>query len=155
MQLQLNIGVTLTACALLLVVAESNAFALPCNLVAPPECVTNREQRGYASGTYMGTGLVDQIWHSPAVGEDPDNWDILHQQVVVTIPTIVTAVYSAAMDQYTKCRMQGLLDGTVCEMNTLDPIPGCQLNGADWGGLSSAVYCGLSIALGGMADMPP
>jgi len=51
--------------------------------------------------------------------------------------------------------VQGLLDGTVCEMNTLDPIPGCQLDGADWGGISSALYCGLSIDLGGLADVPP
>lgn len=151
----LNIGMTLTTCALLLVVAESKAFALPCNLTAPPECASIRDQNGYAAGTYMGTGLVLQIWRSPMVNQQIDNWDILHEQVMVTIPTIVTSFYSASMDQYTKCRMQGLLDGTVCEMNTLDPIPGCQLNGADWGAISSAVYCGLSIALDGLCDMPP
>ena len=29
--------------------------------------------------------------------------------------------------------------GSVCQMNTLNPIPGCQLNGADWGGIAAAV----------------
>ena len=61
MKLQLNAGITLTACALLLVVTESNAFALPCSLTAPPECVTIRDQNGYAAGTYMGSGLVSHI----------------------------------------------------------------------------------------------
>lgn len=155
MKFQFTVGITLTTCALLLVVAESNAFALPCDLTAPPACVTARDKSGYAAGTYMGSGLVSQIWRSPAVDEQIDNWDILHQQVTVTIPNIVTAVYSASMDQYTQCRMQGLLDGSVCQMNTLNPIPGCQLNGADWGGISSAIYCGLSMALGGLADATP
>lgn len=155
MRIQSSVGITLATCALLLAVSESVALALPCNLSAPTECATLREQRGYSSGVSMGKALVDQIWRSPAVNQQIDNWDILHQQVTVTIPGVVTSAYVANPDQYTRCRIQGLLDGTVCEMNTLDPIPGCQLNGADWGGISSAIYCGLSIALDGLADMPP
>jgi hypothetical protein len=103
----------------------------------------------------MGTTLVDQIWRSSAVHQDIDNWDILNRQVTTTIPAIVANAYRVSESQYTKCRVQGLLDGTVCRMNTHNPLPGCQLDGVDWGNISAAVYCGLSIELGGLFDVEP
>jgi hypothetical protein len=103
----------------------------------------------------MGTALVDQIWRSSAVNQNIDNWGILNQQVTTTIPAIVSSAYQVSSSQYTQCRVQGLLDGTVCKMNTLDPLPGCQLDGVDWGSISAGVYCGLSIALDGLADIVP
>lgn len=150
-----RVALSVTTCALLLVAASSASAALPCDLVAPDACASARDITGYAVGVYTGKALVDQIWLSPAVDQQIDNWDILHEQVTLTIPTVVNSAYKANWNQYIQCRVQGFLDGTLCEMNTLDPIPGCQLNGADWGSIGAAVYCGLSTALGGLADMPP
>jgi len=155
MNITTNIGFVLAVSSLVLVVSESVASAA-CN-PPPPECLdTARDTAGYNAGVSMGESLVNQIWNSSAVGQNIDNWDILKQQVDVTIPLLVTSAYKKpVVDQYTDCRIKGLLQGTVCQMNTLDPIPGCQLDGVDWGSISAGVYCGLSVALNGLADVKP
>lgn len=150
-----NLNVVLAVSALAFAAVASPAMALPCDLTPPKECSGARETAGYNAGVYMGTTLVDQIWRSSAVDQDIDNWGILNEQVTTTIPAIVASAYRVSASQYTKCRVQGLLDGTVCRMNTLNPLPGCQLDGVDWGHISAAVYCGLSIELGGLADVTP
>lgn len=154
MKIRTSISMVLAASFLTLAAGESVALACATPPPAPAACV-GRNLNGYNVGIFMGSKLVDQIWGSTAVGQDIDNWDILVQQVTVTIPAAVTAAYSSGWSQYTQCRVQGLLDSTVCRMNELDPIPGCQLDGVDWGSISAQVYCGLSIALDGLADVPP
>ncbi|MGC4070399.1 MAG: hypothetical protein QM784_38190 [Polyangiaceae bacterium] len=155
MRNRMNLNVVMAVSALGFAMVASPAMALPCNLTPPPECSSARDKTGYAAGLYMGSALVDQIWRSPAVGQNMDNWDILNHQVTTTIPTIVANAYQAGYSQYTKCRVQGLLDGTVCKMNTIDPVPGCQLDGVDWGSISAGIYCALSIELGGLTDVAP
>lgn len=156
MKHQLAIGVALAASSLVLAVSESTALAaLPCELTPPAECAALRDTMGYTAGVYQGMSLVGQIWGSTAVGQNIDNWGLLKTQVDTAIPTIVASAYTSAWSQYTQCRVQGLLDGTVCKMNQIDPIPGCQMDGGDWGSISAALYCNLSIAFGGLGDVAP
>lgn len=144
----------LAASSLMLAITESVALAAPCDdVLVPPECDTAREVRGFTAGKYLGRATVEQIWNT--LGEDPDQWDTLVEQVDGTIPGVVVSLYSSNWDDYSECRAQGFLDGSMCEMAELNPIPGCLLDGVDWGSISSSVYCGLSEALGGLVDMPP
>lgn len=160
MKLQSIFGLTMGATVLVLALGESSAMAAGspsycrAGLVPPVEC-TGRNAIGYTSGVGQGVSLVDQIWSSAAVDQNPDNWEVLTNQVTATIPTTVATVYQMTWNDYLKCRTQGLLDGSVCRMNEIDPVPGCQLDGADWGKMSAAIYCELSQVLGGLADIVP
>jgi hypothetical protein len=159
MKIQQIIGFAFAATSLVLAVSESTASAklptfCPSTLTAPAECI-GRNATSYLAGVGQGVSTVDQIWESDSVNQDPDNWEILVDHVTDTIPTTVATVYELAWNQYLKCRTQGLLEGAVCRMNELDPIPGCQMDGVDWGKMSSAIYCQLSMALGGLGDDPP
>jgi hypothetical protein len=150
-------GFVWIAALLALAVSESVALAAapPCNLTPPPECAAQRDTNGYYAGVNQGMSFVLQIWKSKAVGENKDNWDILRTQVTSTIPAVVSSLRKVSWTPYTKCRVQGLVDGTVCKMNQLDPIPGCQLDGTDWGRISAELYCDLSIEMGGLGDVVP
>jgi len=108
-------------------------------------------------GVIGGVSLVDQIWNSQSVAADPDNWDVLKVAVDTTIPNIVGAFFSSSTvyDDYVRCRAQGLLEGTTCEMNVLNPIPGCALDGFDWGSISASLYCSMSEAFGPLGDVVP
>jgi hypothetical protein len=159
MRIQQIIGFAFAATSLVLGVSESTASArLPttcqATLTAPEEC-TGRNATGYSAGVGQGASTVDQIWESDSVHQDPDNWEVLMARVTDTIPNTVATVYEITWSQYLKCRTQGILDGSVCRMNELDPIPGCHMDGVDWGKMSSAIYCQLSIALEGLGDVVP
>lgn len=152
------LGLSAAATSLVLVADHSAALAAPpaCSDLKPPtKCAAPRDTNGYRAGAYQGESLVLQIWRSKAVDQNIDNWGVLKNQVVVTIPAIVASLRKTSWTQYTQCRVQGLLDGAVCKMNQLDPIPGCQLDGADWGRISGALYCSLSIDSGGLGDVKP
>lgn len=154
-----TIGSAMAAATLVLALGESPAAAAPpsycrATLPVPVQC-TGRNATGYAAGVGQGVSLVDQIWASDAVDENPDNWDVLVDRVTSTIPTTVATVYKTTWNDYLKCRTQGLLEGSVCRMNEIDPVPGCQLDGADWGQMSASIYCALSADLGGLADVVP
>lgn len=160
MKTQSILGFVVAATGFFFGFGESSALAarLPstcrATLKAPTEC-TGRNATSYTAGVGQGVSTVDQIWESDTVGEDPDNWEILVARVTTTIPRTVATVYETTWNEYLKCRVQGLLEGTVCRMNELDPIPGCQLDGADWGNMSAALYCALSVDLGGLGDVVP
>lgn len=160
MKLHLNIGLAMAAITLVMAFNESTALArIPsyCRATLPPpspQC-TGRNAAGYLAGVGQGVSTVDQIWEADAVGQNPDNWEILVARVTTTIPTTVATIKESTWSDYLMCRTQGLLDGSVCRMNELDPIPGCQLDGADWGHMSAAIYCQLSIDLLGLADVAP
>jgi hypothetical protein len=121
---------------------------------APAQC-TGRDLTGFRAGLGQGTSTVDQIWESAAIGQNPDNWETLIAQVTTTIPNTVAVVRESTWSNYLLCRTQGLLDGAVCRMNEIDPIPGCQLDGVDWGKMSASIYCNLSDALNGLGDVEP
>lgn len=159
MKLQSIVGLALAATSLVLAVSESSALARTpstcrATLIAPAVC-TGRNSIGYSAGVGQGVSTVDQIWESDTVNQELDNWDILKTRVTDTIPNTVEAVFEPTWSQYLQCRTQGLLEGSVCRMNELDPIPGCQLDGVDWGKMSATLYCALSVDLGGLADIPP
>lgn len=148
------VGLALAASGLM--ASVSSAAAPVCGATVPVQCSAPRDSQGYKAGVFQGMSTVLQIWSSAAVGQNPANWGVLKTQVTQTIPTIVeTLRKSSQWSNYTLCRVQGLLDGTVCEMNTLNPNAQCQLDGVDWGKISSAIYCELSIALGGLGDVTP
>jgi len=156
---KMTIGLVFVAAGIVTVGNESTAQArLPTDcrttLTAPPEC-TGRNLTGYRAGVGQGTSTVDQIWESDAIGENPDNWETLISHVTDTIPNTVAAVRQSTWNDYLMCRTQGLLDGAVCRMNEIDPVPGCQLDGADWGKMSASIYCIMSDALGGLGDVEP
>ncbi len=160
MKLQSIIGFSLAATSLVLAVGESPALAarLPtyCRAtLTPPAVCVGRDAAGYFAGVGQGVSTVDQIWESATVDQNPDNWETLIARVTTTIPATVATVYSPTWTQYLQCRTQGLLEGSICRMNELDPIPGCQLDGVDWGKMSAALYCELSVELGGLGDIPP
>lgn len=157
MKLHSTIG--FASAAMTLALSASPALArLPSTCRAtqtPPAMCTGRNATGYAAGVGQGVSLVDQIWESPEVGENPENWEQLRDRVTTTIPATVAAVYQTTWNDYLKCRTQGLLEGAVCRMIEIDPIPGCQLDGTDWGNMSASLYCTLSIDLGGLGDVEP
>lgn len=159
MKLQSIIGFTLAATSLVLAVSESSALARTpstCRATASiPAVCTGRDSTGYLAGVGQGVSTVDQIWESETVNQMQDNWEILVDRVTNTIPNTVATVFSPTWSQYLQCRTQGLLEGSICRMNELNPIPGCQLDGVDWGKMSAALYCQLSVDLGGLADIPP
>lgn len=159
MKLQSMIVFALTTTTCVLTLSESTALArLPttcrATLTAPASC-TGRDLNGYFAGVGQGVSTVDTIWESPTVDQNPDNWEVVVARVTTSIPATVATVYSPSWTQYLQCRTQGLLEGAVCRMNELDPIPGCQLDGADWGRMSASIYCMLSIELDGLGDVPP
>ena len=159
MKLQSVIGAAVLAAGYLTAFGESTAHARTATLCRtnpppPPEC-TGRNLVGYRAGLGQGTSLVDQIWESNTVGEDPNKWSIVIDRVTDTIPATVAAVKESTWGQYLQCRTQGLLDASVCRLNEIDPIPGCQLDGVDWGKMSAALYCELSVALNGLGDVSP
>jgi hypothetical protein len=130
--------------------------AFPCGPTPPAQCAAGRELNGYNMGYLQGQSTVLQIWRSPAVDQNPDNWDKLDKAVRDTIkPMIATTLARTNIDQYLRCRVQGMLDGTLCKMNDLNPIPGCMWDGAVWGDFSAYIYCAVSVALDGLADVTP
>jgi len=156
---KMTIGLVLVAAGVVTVGNESTAQArLPTTcrttLTAPAEC-TGRNLTGYRAGVGQGTSTVDQIWESEAIDEDLANWETLVSHVTDTIPTTVAAVRRSTWNDYLLCRTQGLLDGAVCRMNEIDPVPGCQLDGIAWGKMSASIYCTMSDALGGLGDVVP
>lgn len=154
-----TIGFATAATTLALVLGAAPALArIPTNCranLAPPSQCVGRNATGYTAGVGQGVSLVDQIWESPEVGQNPDQWELLQERVTSTIPTTVATVYQTTWNDYLTCRTQGLLDGSVCRMNEIDPIPGCQLDGTDWGKMSATLYCMLSIDMGGLGDVVP
>lgn len=158
MKLMASIALGLVLASAGLAVSESVALAACTAPPAPPvECASGRNLRAYQAGVYTGSALVDQIWTSTAVHEDPDLWYILKQQVDTTIPGIIAGLpgWPDDYDTYVQCRAQGLLEGTTCNMDKINPGNGCALDGIDWGLISSQIYCDLSVALGGLGAIVP
>jgi len=107
-------------------------------------------------GAIGGVSLVDQIWNSHDVGQDPDKWELVKTAVETTIPATVAAFFSSATPSaYVQCRAQGLLEAATCEMNYINPIPGCALDGFDWGVISSSIYCLMAEQQHGLGDVFP
>lgn len=150
MKSESRVGMAIALAFAGLVVSESAALAA-CPPPVPDECKTARELRGYNAGYATGKSLVNQIWAT--LGQDPNNFDTLKEQVVHTIPDVVTALPQGT--QYVKCRAQGLLDGTSCQMGSVDPTIQCGFDGLDWGNISASIYCSLSKENGGLSDLVP
>jgi len=153
---RMAVGVVLALAGV--VVCESQALAATqCNPSPPDQCSFGRNLRGWNAGVFTGVAVVDQIWYSPAVNRDPDNWEILEHGVVDVIPQVVAGLPSwpDGYTDYVQCRIQGLLEGTTCRMMEINPGLECALDGADWGEISASVYCLLSEDLDGLGDVAP
>jgi hypothetical protein len=101
--------------------------------------------------------LVDQIWKSNAIGENPANWGALKEQVDDTIPATIASMpgWPYSYDSYIRCRAQGLLDGSTCRMGELNPFQGCAVHGIDWGIMCAHLYCKFSTTFGGLVNVVP
>ena len=155
-----GLALVLTSAGLMFSGAEAMAVS-PCittQLPAPPNlCAAGRNFNGYRMGAIGGVSLVDQIWNSHDVGHNPDNWELLKTAVDTTIPQTITAFFSSSTQysDYVQCRAQGLLEGATCEMNYINPIPGCALDGFDWGVISASIYCLMAEQQHGLGDVVP
>lgn len=124
-----------------------------CDGVAPHPA---RNLGAFNSGVYQGNSIVEQIWRSPAINQDPDKFDLLNTLVQNTIKPLLNGTLARTdIDDFVRCRVQGMLEAVLCKLDDHDPTPGCQWNGAFWGELSAGIYCASSIALGGLVNEEP
>lgn len=154
-----KVGVATLLVAAGLILTESTALASPatCPPTPPDDCSSARDVRGFSAGVFTGEALVDQIWSSPDIGEDPAKWEELKDAVLEVIPDIIAGLpgWPDEYTSYVRCRAQGLIEGSACALIPLDPIPECILDGIDWGVLSAELYCVLSESFGGLDDVVP
>jgi hypothetical protein len=156
-----GLTVLLTSFVLMLSRSQSLAAASVCmTTLAPPpttpvNCSTGQNLSAYRAGGAAGVALVDQIWTSNAVNQDPNNWGLLKNAVDTMIPSTAAAFLAPPYSDYVRCRAQGLLEGTTCEMKVINPASACALDGFDWGIMSAQLFCHMSEALNGLGSAPP
>lgn len=151
-----KIGSALVLASVGLIVCESSAFAA-CPPEPPAPCAAGRQLTGFKTGVSLGQKWADQIWKT--LDQDCYRFEELKSAVITTIPGVVTGWYATGQSDYARCRAQGLLDGSSCELDaikdTCTPDACGGFDGFDWGNLSASVYCALSAELGGLADVLP
>jgi hypothetical protein len=113
----------------------------------PPSSCTGRNERAWTRGVSQGYNMASQAWNSV------NDCDELEWFTDILVDNVEDYVLSSDASRYTACQYGGFVDGIY---NKLDQVwnhcrAECQQEGVAWAEVSSAAYCKLSIALGGLA----
>ncbi len=146
--------VTVSSACALAVWAGSEQGALAgafCSATSvPTACAATAQATHWQAGLGIGQRVVNQLWTSASVHQDVANWSALRNSIIKVIPPILASIADFGLPAQAKlCREQGLLDGATCGLNDLRPELACVLDPIDWGYITSAMYCELSMLEGG------
>lgn len=128
--------------------ASSPALANP---QPPTQCASGRGLFGFNGGVIKGVSLVNQAWSSPGVAQQCDNFDKLKTELLRMFQLVMGHIPPDA-SLFVQCMFIGERDGAMQRVSELQSFCGieCSNEGMITGQLAADLYCGLSVALGGL-----